>query len=163
MRKMLIVAALAAAAACSPPAKAPEPTGPQGLFEQAAAKSAEDASVMAWQIISTKQDLASPCVAVRNVQDKGVVPADVATDSIYAPYVGARIFSVQCGEQLTTVRARPQDRWLVIMRPGAMEAEIANCADPASASGDRCYGDIPTAAPAPADGAAAPADAAKSP
>jgi hypothetical protein len=168
MRKAMLLAALLATAACGQANKAEAPpAAPQGLMEQAAAMDPAQASVLAWQQLSAKTDLDPPCVAVRNVADKGMVPADVDPASIYAPYVGARVFSVQCGVQLTTVRARPSDRWLVVMKPGAPAAEIVNCADPQEpARGDRCYGDIPHCAPAtdaPDAAAAGAADAAKTP
>ena len=59
------------------------------------------------------------------------------------------------GERVTTVRARPVDRWLVVLRPGAETAEFANCANE-TGRGDLCYGDIPRAEPAAAEETPAP-------
>jgi len=130
MRKILAGAAMLLAAACSP-AETPEaeaPAAPQGLMEQAAAMSGEEAAVFAYTTFMSKAaSLPRPCVAVRETLARGVVPSDVAPGSVYAPFAGAMVFAIQCGPLLTTVRAQPEDRWLLALRPGAAEAEIVPC------------------------------------
>ncbi len=151
MRRTFAVALFALAACGQGPEKAADaaPAPPAGLAEQAAAMSDIDASVMAWSILSAKEGLVPPCETQRSVADQGVVPADVDPASIYAPYVGARVFAIQCGPLLTTVRARAIDHWLVVLAPGAAEAQVINCADEGGRI-DRCAAGVTTVAPAPA-------------
>ena len=84
----------------------------------------------------------------------GVVPADVAEGSVYQPFAGALIYSIQCGPRLTTVRADAHEHWLVVLPPGAPEATIVSCADPRG--DDMCVMPIPRAAAAATGTSSAP-------
>lgn len=153
MKKSMIAAASLAAlvlAACGQaeaPAPEAEADAPQGLMAQAQALPREQQPVFAWQLLSARTDLDPPCASVRGAEPRGIVPEDVAPESIYAPFVGSLAFAVQCGPQLTTVRDDPHEHWLVVLEPGASEAVIVSCADASGA--DRCLGPIPQTAPAP--------------
>jgi hypothetical protein len=56
------------------------------------------------------------------------------------------VFSVQCGPQLTDTRFDPNEHWIVVMAPGAMEAVVLNCAGPNGR--DICPRELPTVAAA---------------
>lgn len=127
--KKLIVAFAALAAACgSQEAKVEEAPAPTGLMEQALAMSPEESAVFAYTTFMAKAPtLPRPCPAVRETISRGVIPAEVPADSIYAPHVGSLVFAIQCGELLTTVRADPQDHYMLILPPGGTDAQIASC------------------------------------
>lgn len=134
--KKLILTAAALLAACGSGASTTgtaTSTAPQSLMEQAQAKAPEDQPVFAYTVLAAYQtahpDSTPKCDRVRGAQSLGVIPADVATGSIYQPYAGDLVFSVQCGPQLTTVAPDPHQHWLVIMAPGAADATIVTCAD----------------------------------
>ena len=150
MKKSLI-AGLIFLAACSqaaaPSAEAPAAAAPTGLMEQAQALPAEQQPVFAWQQLSLRTDLQPPCTSVRSSEAKGIIPADVAPDSIYAGHAGSLAFAIQCGPQLTTVQSDPAEHWVVILQPGATDAFIATCKG--DDGFDRCVGPIPHAAPSP--------------
>ena len=97
------------------------------------------------QLVAHLQSQDAVCTGPRGVERRGLVPENVAPDSIYAPFVGADVYTVQCGEQLTTVRADPRERWLVVFAPEADAVQVANCADARGV--DQCAArEIPTAA-----------------
>lgn len=148
----LIAAALVALAACgqaeAPKQDAPPPS-PAGALEALQAQPAEQQPVLAWQQLTawqTANAVQPACTSIRRAEARGVVPANVDPESIYAPYVGATIFAIQCGPQLTTVRDDPNEHWLMIYTAGAPEPTILNCAGANNV--DRCRGRIlPTVAP----------------
>lgn len=150
MRTSIAIAALAALAACNQqPAEAPAPEAPPSLQSQARRMSAEEQVVFAVTQLATHLQTQGQTCTVRGAEPRGTVPENVAPDSIYAPYVGADAYAVQCGERLTTVRADPRQRWLVLLAPDAMTPQVVNCADEAGL--DRCAArEIPTAEAAPA-------------
>jgi hypothetical protein len=153
MRTLVFAAALALAACGQSTVPEPEaPAAPQSLMEQAQAQTAEMAPVFAWQQLTAYQQAhpeATPaCTSIRGAESRGVVPDNVAADSVYAAHKGALVFSVQCGPQLTTVRDEPREHWLVIFAPGAAEAVVVNCAD-ASGRNDQCPRAIPVATTTP--------------
>jgi hypothetical protein len=122
--------------ACGQPAETPEPEAPatpQSLMEQVQSMAAEQQPVFAWQQLTAYQqahpEAQPPCASIRRVDTVGVIPDDVAPDSIYAAHRGGLVFTVQCGPQLTTVRDDPREQWLVAFAPGATEAAIASCAN----------------------------------
>jgi hypothetical protein len=152
LMKILAIAAALALAACGQsatqaPAGEAAPTQQEGLMGQALAMAPEQQPVFAWQTLSAYQaahpETQPPCASVRSAESRGLIPDDVAPDSIYGPYAGALVFAVQCGSQLTTVQSNPLEHWLVILAPGATEAVVVNCAD--AAGDDRCSRDIPRA------------------
>lgn len=154
--KRLAIAAALALAACGQSTTAPEAEAPpavQDLMTQAQAQAPEMQPVFAWQQLTAYQTAhpelqQPPCTSIRRAESRGIVPADAAPDSIYAGHVGALVFSIQCGPQLTTVRDQPTEHWLVIFAPGATAAEVVSCAD---GTGDRCRArEIPRAAATPA-------------
>jgi hypothetical protein len=145
-------AALALAAACSPPAtKAPEtPAAPQTLMEQVQSQAPEQQLVTAYQALIAYQqahpDVQPACASVRGTESRGVIPPNVAADSIYATHVGAQVYSIQCGALVSTSRMDPAEHWLVIYAPGATEVAVVNCANP---RGDSCPRTVPLAEIAP--------------
>ncbi len=147
MRTLIATVALVALAACGQPqeAAAPEPEAPATMRSQVRMQSAENRPVFAYtQLVAHLQAQGQVCTGPRGAEGRGTVPENVAPDSIYAPFVGADAYTVQCGEQLTTVRADPRQRWLVIF-PDGPEAQFVNCAD--EQGFDRCAArEIPTAA-----------------
>lgn len=145
MRLLIAAAATLAIAACgqqsaeAPPA-APAEAAPPSLMQQAQARAAEMQPVFAWELLRQYQaahpEAQPPCESIRRAESRGVVPANVAPDSIYAPHVGALVFAVQCGPQRTDVRANPREHWLIVLAPGAMEPHVEVCADERGL--DRC-------------------------
>lgn len=144
--KHLIVACAAAfaLAACGQSAEAPTeeaaaPAAPASLMEEVQAMAADQQPVFAWQQLTAYQgahpEAQPPCTSIRAADARGTVPPNIAPDSIYAPYVGALVFAIQCGPQLTQVRSNPAEHWLVIFPPGATEVTVLNCAD---GTADRC-------------------------
>ncbi|GAM97900.1 hypothetical protein U91I_01530 [alpha proteobacterium U9-1i] len=152
MRTLAIAAAFALAACgqATAPAEPEAPAAPLSLMEQAMAQSPENRPVFAWQQLTAYQathpEAVPPCASIRGAESRGVVPDNVAADSIYAAHKGSLVFSVQCGPQLTTVRDEPREHWLVVLAPGATEAVVVNCAN--AAGRDQCPRAIPTAAAA---------------
>lgn len=155
MRNVLLAAAAAfALSACNPPAPAEEeaPPAPQGLLEEVQAMDAANQMVWAYQQLAAQQQanpaLTPVCANVRATEARGVIPADVAPDSLYAAHVGSLVFSVQCGNLVSRERFDPNEHWLVVVAPGAAEVAIVNCANARGTSD--CPRDIPRAAAAPA-------------
>ena len=151
MRSLCVSAALAVAA-CGQPTEAPAPASPPAppsLMEQALAATPEMQPVFGYQqlvaYLAAHPELATACAGPRGAESRGVVPDNVASDSVYAPHKGALVLSVQCGERLTTVRDDPRQHWLVVLPPGAAEPTIVNCAN--AAGRDQCPRSIPVAAP----------------
>ncbi len=151
MKKFAIVVVFALAGCGQSTTLAPEPQAPAarqaGLIGEALALAPEQQPVFAWQTLTAYQaahpEVQPPCASVRSAESRGVIPNDVASDSIYGPYAAAVVFAVQCGPQLTTVQSDPREHWLVILAPGATEAVVINCADPAGS--DRCPREVPRA------------------
>lgn len=136
MKYIAAAAALLGLAACNQPAEAPAPepaAAPTALMDQVNAMAPEQRPVFAWQQLTAYQQAhpeAQPaCASIRRAESMGVVPEDVAADSIYAGHAGALVFSVQCGPQLTTVADDPREHWLVVMAPGSESAQVLNCAN----------------------------------
>jgi hypothetical protein len=155
MKRNLIVIAAASAtlalAACGQAEAPPEaPSAPQSLFEQIRAQSPETQLVTSYQHLAAYQqanpDSTPRCTSVRSSESRGVVPDNVAPDSVYASYPGAAVYSVQCGELRTLTAYDPREHWLVVYAPGASEVTVVNCAD---ANGrDMCPSTVPTVATA---------------
>ncbi len=158
MRTILLAAAAAVAlAACTPPAEeeAAAPPAPQTLLEEVQAKPVPDQMVWAITQLQAHQ-AANPtvtpvCANVRATESRGVIPADVATDSIYAAHTGSLVFSVQCGNLVSRERFDPNEHWLVVVAPAATEIAVVNCAN--ARGTDDCPRDIPRAPAAPAPAA----------
>lgn len=151
MRVIIAVAALAALAACNQQqAEAPAaPEAPPSLQAQSRALSAEERVVFAVTQLATHLQAQGQSCTVRGAEPRGTVPENVAPDSIYGPFAGADAYTVQCGERLTTVRADPRQRWLVLLSADSMTPHVVNCANEAGA--DQCAArEIPTAEAAPA-------------
>lgn len=114
-------------------AEATAPAASRTLLEQVERMAPEQQPVFAWQQLTAYQqahpEAQPPCASIRRVDVVGHIPDDVASDSIYAAYKGALVFTVQCGEQLTTVEDNPREHWLVAFAPEATEAAVANCAN----------------------------------
>jgi hypothetical protein len=154
------VCAALALAACGQAAPKQEeaPAAPQSAMEQILAQAPEQQLVTAYQHLAAYQQAhpeATPhCSAVRATESRGIIPDNVAADSIYAAYKGAAVYSVQCGELRTMTRMDPREHWLVAYAPGASEPAVVNCAN---ASGvDQCPRQVPTMADEPSDAPAAP-------
>lgn len=148
MKRFILAAAfLAAACGASDDAKQSDaPAAPQSLIDQALAMSPEQQPVFAWQLLTQYQaahpEAVPPCASVRQSESRGTIPENIDPESVYGPYAGAWVFSVQCGPQLTDTRFDPKEHWIVVMSPGAMEPVVHNCAD---ASGrDICPREVPT-------------------
>lgn len=129
-----VVAALSLVA-CGQSAETTEeatPTAAPSLMQQVQAMAPEQQPVFAWQQLTAWQqanpEAQPPCASIRRVDTVGVIPEDVAPDSIYAGHRGSLVFTVQCGPQLTTVRDNPAEQWLVAFAPAAEQAAISNCA-----------------------------------
>ena len=154
MKLRLLIAAAFALAGCgqaaAPTQEAAAPAAPQGLLEQVQSMAADQQGVFAWQQLTAYQqahpESQPPCASIRRVDTVGHIPDDVAPDSIYAAYKGALAFTVQCGQQLTTVGDDPREQWLVAFAPGATEAAVVNCANP-QGGGTQCVR-VPPRAPA---------------
>lgn len=162
-----LVCAALALAACGQAAapKQEEPAAPPSLLEQIQAQSGEEQLVSAYQAFVTYQaghpDMQPACTrpadreggqpyGLRGTEPRGVIPDDVAPESIYAAYKGAAVFSIQCGERASRAPMDPREHWLVIYAPGASEVSIANCAS-ANGRTDLCPREVPrVAAAAPA-------------
>lgn len=153
MKKLILTAALLIAA-CNQAGTTASSTAaaPQSLMQQAQAKEPEMQPVFAYQTLAAYQtthaDATPRCDRVRGAQSMGVIPSDVAPGSVYQPFVGDLVFSVQCGPQLTTVAPDPHQHWLVVMAPGAADATVVTCAD--AHGNDACPPVVPRAAPAAA-------------
>ena len=153
MKTRLFATAFAALAlaACGQPAEAPKieaPPPPQSLMDQVLAMAPEQQPVFAFQQLAAYQqahpESLPPCAAVRGSEAKGIIPANVAPDSIYAAHAGAAVYSVQCGALISATRFEPREHWLVAFAPGAAEVVIANCAD--AQGRDQCPRVVPTSA-----------------
>ncbi len=139
-------------AACGQ-AEAPQaeaPAAPQSLLEEIQAQAPEQQLVTAYQHLAAYQqthpDATPVCSNVRATESRGVIPENVAPDSVYAAYRGAAVYSVQCGELRSMTRMDPSEHWLVVYSPGASEAVVVNCAGPGGS--DVCPRQVPTAAAA---------------
>ena len=155
MRLILSAAIAAFALAACGPAEAPKqeaPAAPLSAMEQIMAQAPEMQPVVAYQqlvaYLTAHPEMQAACTGPRSAESRGIVPEDVAADSIYAGHKGALVLSVQCGQQLTTVHDNPREHWLVVAAPGAAEATFINCAD--AQGRDQCPHAIPRAAAAPA-------------
>jgi hypothetical protein len=152
LSQLAATCAVFALAACGQ-TEAPEAEAPPAatdILSQVNAQPAEQRPVFAWQQLTAYQashpEAQPPCTSIRRAEARGVVPEDVLTDSIYAGHVGATVYSIQCGPQLTTVRDNPAEHWLVIFTPGAAESTIVSCNGP---RGDLCLSrEIPRNTPA---------------
>ena len=152
-RKTFAFAAALALAACGQPASTSSTsTAPQSLMEQAQAKAPEELPVYGWQLLTAYQtahpDSTPVCHSVRRTESRGVIPANVDPASIYGAHAGALVIAVQCGPQLTGIPDDPKEHWLVVLAPGATEAQIVNCAD--AKGHDACVHPVPTATAATA-------------
>lgn len=132
MKKLVLAAALALAACGQPTAPADEtPAAPQGLMEQAQAMSAADQIVFGYtQLIAYQQahpEAQPPCTSPRATESRGVIPATVADDSVYAAHKGSLVISVQCGQLISRSAFDPREHWLVVFAPGASEVVVVNC------------------------------------
>lgn len=123
------------------------PPAPQSLMEQVQAMAPEQQLVKAYQDLAAYQaahtDAQPACRNIRATESRGVIPANVAPDSVYTGHTGALAISVQCGQLVSRARMDPAEHWLVIYAPGATEASVVNCADGVN---DRCPRELPLAA-----------------
>jgi len=126
------------------------PPAPQSLMEQAQGMGPEQLPVFGYQqLIAYQQahpDAQPPCTAPRATESYGVVPADADPSSVYGPHVGSLVISVQCGQLISRAAFDPREHWLVVLAPGASEANVVNCAGPSGR--DVCPRLAPAAAPA---------------
>jgi hypothetical protein len=148
---VLICVAALALAACQQQAAEPEaPAAPQTLMEQVQAQPPEQQMVTAYQALIAYQqahpEVQPTCTAPRATESRGVIPPNVAPDSIYAAHVGSQVYSIQCGAQISGTRMDPAEHWLVIYAPGASEIAVVNCANP---RGDSCPRSVPLVELAP--------------
>jgi hypothetical protein len=147
----VVTLGLAACGQAEAPKQEEAPAVTRTLFEQVERMSAEQRPVFAWQQLTAYQqahpDAQPPCASIRRVDSVGVIPDDVAPDSIYAAHKGAMVFTVQCGPQLTTVQDDPREQWLVAFAPDATDAAIANCANAQGRS--ECTRAVPRAGATP--------------
>jgi hypothetical protein len=149
---MLLAAAVLALAACGQPPSSTDSstataTAAADMKTQVENMDVSMQPVFAWQQLvayQTAHPEATPaCPKVRDARSEGVIPANVAPNTIYTPLAGQLVFSVQCGQQLTTVQSTPQEHWLVSFAPGAASANVVNCAD--AHGKDQCVRPIPMA------------------
>lgn len=131
---LFAAAAVFALAACGQSAtKEEEAPAATDLMGQVLAMPAEERPVFAsTQLVAYHQahpEITPPCTTIRRVDAVGVIPADVRPDTIYGPLAGSLVYTVQCGEILTTVGDDPRQHWMVVLSPGAAEAAISNCSD----------------------------------
>ncbi|HVY84141.1 MAG TPA: hypothetical protein VG943_03350 [Caulobacterales bacterium] len=150
MKKMALILAVALAA-CGQPAQTTTEattTGPTGLMAEAQTKSQEELPVYGYQLLAAYQaahaDSTPVCHTVRAAESRGVIPPDVDPASIYGAHAGSLVLSVQCGAQLTRTAYDPHEHWLVVLAPGATDAQILNCAD--AHGNDVCPREVPRAA-----------------
>ena len=153
--KLIIACAALALAACGQSTAPVEeaPAAPQSLMEQVQAMSGEDQLVAGYSALVAYQqahpEAQPPCTSPRGTESRGVIPADVAPDSVYAPHAGSLVLSVQCGVLISRAQFDPREHWLVVYAPAATEVAVVNCAGPNGS--DVCPAQIPrAAAPAPA-------------
>lgn len=144
MRQLVFAAAILALAACGQGGDAKQAatetaTTPASLMEQVQAQPADQQPIFAFTQLQQYQaahpESQPPCTAVRVAESRGVIPADADPATIYPQYVGALVFSVQCGALVSATRFDPAEHWLVIFAPGATEIAVANCKGP---RGDVC-------------------------
>ncbi len=143
----ILCAAALALVACGQPAETetPEaPAAPQGLLEQVQAMSEEERLVFATTQLAAYQqanpDSQPTCSAIRGTESRGVIPPNIDPTSAYAPFVGAMVVAVQCGELRTMTAMDPQQQWIVAFAPGATQVQVANCG---GANYSRCPRTLP--------------------
>ncbi|QGZ93875.1 hypothetical protein [Terricaulis silvestris] len=148
--KLIIACAALALAACGQSTAPTEeaPAAPQSLMEQVQAMSGENQLVAGYSALVAYQqahpEAQPPCTSPRGTESRGIVPADVAPDSVYAAHVGSLVLSVQCGVLISRAQFDPREHWLVVYAPAATEVAVVNCAGPNG--GDVCPAPIPRAA-----------------
>lgn len=155
MKSKLIIACAALALAACGQSTAPveeAPAAPQSLMEQVQAMSGENQLVAGYSALVAYQqahpETQPPCTSPRGTESRGVIPADVAPNSVYAAHVGSLVLSVQCGVLISRAQLDPREHWLVVYAPGATEVAVVNCAGPNGS--DVCPAQVPRAAAAPA-------------
>jgi hypothetical protein len=154
MKSKLIMACAALALAACGQSTAPTeeaPAAPQSLMEQVQAMSGENQLMAGYSALQVYQqahpEMQPPCTSPRGTESRGVIPTDVAPDSVYAAHVGSLVLSVQCGVLISRAQFDPREHWLVIYAPAATEVAVVNCAGPNGA--DVCPAPVPrSAAPA---------------
>jgi hypothetical protein len=154
MKNLLLAAVAAFALAACGQSTAPTeeaPAEPQSLMEQVEWMQPEAQLVFAFQQLAAYQaahpEVEPRCASVRATEARGVIPEDVAPDSIYAAHVGSAVYSVQCGNLVSRERFDPTEHWLVVFAPGASEVSLVNCAD--ARGGDNCPRAVPRTTAAP--------------
>lgn len=156
MKHILLATAAFVLAACGQPAAPVDeaPPAAQSLMEQVQGMGAEEQLVWAVSTLGELQRanpaLQPPCNNVRGTESRGVIPADVDPESLYAAHVGALVLSVQCGNLVSRERFDPNEHWLLVIAPGASAASVVNCAN--TRDQDDCPRAVPRveAAPTPA-------------
>lgn len=91
-------------------------------------------AAMAVRSLQWRNPEAQICPGVLRSERVGILGPNVSPDNFYSNYVGALVYSVQCGafgEPPSSLQ-----HWLVVVRPGATAPEFVNCADANGA--DRC-------------------------
>jgi hypothetical protein len=151
MKSKLIMACAALALAACGQSTAPTeeaPAAPQSLMEQVQAMSGENQLVAGYSALVAYQqahpEAQPPCTSPRGTESRGIIPADVAPDSVYAAHVGSLVLSVQCGVLISRAQFDPREHWLVVYAPAATEVAVVNCAGPNGS--DVCPAQIPRAA-----------------
>lgn len=148
-RQFLIACAALALAACGQAEQAePEaPAAPESAFDTITWQAPEQQLVTAYQALIAHQqahpDVQPTCRAVRATESRGIIPAEVAPDSIYAAHVASAVYSIQCGELISRQRMDPREHWLVVYAPDAAEPAIVNCAG--TDDTDACPRNVPRA------------------
>ncbi|MBX9746183.1 MAG: hypothetical protein K2X34_04730 [Hyphomonadaceae bacterium] len=155
MRYLLFAGAACVLAACGQSTETAEtPPAPQSLLEQVQGMGPEEQLVWAVTALAEQQranaTLTPPCANVRATESRGVIPANVDPQSIYAAHVGALVLSVQCGNLVSRERMDPNEHWLLVIAAGATAPTVVNCAN--ARGEDDCPREVPVveAAPAPA-------------
>jgi hypothetical protein len=148
--KLILACAALALAACGQSTAPTEeaPAAAQSLMEQVQAMSGENQLVAGYSALVAYQqahpEAQPPCTSPRGTESRGIIPADVAPDSIYAAHAGSLVLSVQCGVLISRAQFDPREHWLVIYAPSATEVAVVNCAGPNGA--DVCPAPVPRAA-----------------
>lgn len=154
IRTYLAAGAVLLLAACgqgAAPTTEEAPPAPQGLFEQVNAMSPEEQPVFAYQQLAAYQAahpevVNPPCTAVRGTERINV-PGNADPASIYAGHSGSAVFTVQCGALLSATRMDFNEKWLVVLAPGATEPTVLHCLG--ERQSDRCPRQVPTVEIAP--------------
>jgi hypothetical protein len=161
MKRAFILAMLLALSACgrAQPAKV-ETAAPSSLKEQADTMDLGAVAQLAITQVRSGPGGPRPCDMVNETYDVGVIPQDVAAQTVLAQHVGARGFAVRCrtrGQAKEDLQAG-EGEWLVLLPADSMTAVVVPClAEPEGVN--VCWSRPPLQAPVTTP-ASAPAPAA---